>query len=98
MNKNYIKMNNLLETKKRIFISLSLFSLRYSLAGMFWDRNVHAYEDLLDSYTDKTKQQVRNYFIKFNILYFLFLGFTIKYSSFSINNINILFMEIFKCN
>jgi hypothetical protein len=60
------------ETKERILISLSLFALRYSLAAMFWDRNVHAYEDLLDSYTDKTEQQVRNDLIKFISLSIIF--------------------------
>jgi hypothetical protein len=48
------------ETKENILISLSLFALRYSLSAMFWDRDVHAYEDLLDSSTDKSQQQVRN--------------------------------------
>ncbi|CAF0963574.1 unnamed protein product [Adineta steineri] len=41
--------NHLLETKQTIFITLVLFSVKYLLAAMFWDRNVHAYEDLLDS-------------------------------------------------
>ncbi|CAF1029913.1 unnamed protein product [Rotaria sp. Silwood1] len=41
--------SNLLETKQTIFITLALFSVRYALSAMFWDRNVHAYEDLLDS-------------------------------------------------
>jgi hypothetical protein len=50
--------NHLLETKESIFITLVLFSLRYSLAGMFWDRFVHAYEDLLDSKADTSMQQV----------------------------------------
>jgi hypothetical protein len=53
--------NNLFETKQTIFITLVLFSLRYSLAGMFWDRHVHAYEDLLDSKADTPQQQVRIY-------------------------------------
>ncbi|CAF2809568.1 unnamed protein product [Rotaria sp. Silwood2] len=48
---------NLLETKGRIFIYLGLFTIRYSLAAIFWDRNVQAYEDLLDSYKDKSQQQ-----------------------------------------
>ncbi|CAF0793199.1 unnamed protein product [Rotaria sp. Silwood1] len=48
---------NILETKGRIFISLSLFTLRYSLAAIFWDRDVQAYESLLDSYKDKSQQQ-----------------------------------------
>ena len=54
--------NDILETKERIFISLCLFALRYSLAAMFWDRDVRAYEELLDSYTDKTQQKVRKLF------------------------------------
>jgi len=60
--------NNLVETKERIFISIGLFALRYSLAAMFWDRDVHAYEDLLDSHTNKLQQQVRIDFI-FKILF-----------------------------
>jgi hypothetical protein len=47
-----------LESKDRIFMTLVLFSLRYSLAAMFWDRNVHAYEDLLDSRADTLQQEV----------------------------------------
>jgi hypothetical protein len=54
--------NNLLETKKTIFITFLLFSIRYSLAGMCWDRFVHGYEDLLDSRADTLQQQVRNNF------------------------------------
>ncbi len=52
--------NEPLESKQRIVIGLSLFALRYALAAMFWDRNVRAYEELLDVYTDKPVQQVRN--------------------------------------
>ncbi|UJR15844.1 hypothetical protein I4U23_002770 [Adineta vaga] len=48
---------NLLETKDKIIISLSLFALRYSLSAMFWDRSVRLYEDLLDSSTNKAQQQ-----------------------------------------
>ena len=36
------------ETKRCILITLSSFALRYSLSGMFWDRNVRVYEELLD--------------------------------------------------
>jgi hypothetical protein len=53
---------NILETKEKIIISLSLFALRYSLSAIFWDRNVRAYEYLLDTYTNKPERQVRNYF------------------------------------
>lgn len=48
-----------LETKQTVFVTLALFSLRYALAAMFWDRDVHAYEDLLDSRADTPQQQVR---------------------------------------
>ncbi|CAF1055572.1 unnamed protein product [Adineta ricciae] len=46
-----------LETKQTIFITLASFSLRYSLAAMFWDRDVHAYEDLLDSPAETPQQK-----------------------------------------
>ncbi|CAF4278708.1 unnamed protein product [Rotaria sp. Silwood2] len=49
--------SNTLETKQTIFITLALFALRYSLSAMFWDRNVHAYEDLLDSPVHLLKQK-----------------------------------------
>jgi len=51
--------NHFLETKETIFITLLFFSIRYSLAAIFWDRNVHAYEDLLDSRANTPQQQVR---------------------------------------
>lgn len=51
--------NNLVETKNAIFNTLLLFSVRYSLAGMFWDRHVQAYEDLLDSKAYTPQQEVR---------------------------------------
>jgi len=54
--------NNLFETKKNIVLTLILFSVRYGLSAFFWDRNVHAYEDLLDSKVDTLQKQVRNYF------------------------------------
>ena len=38
-----------IESKNKIFLSVFSFSLRYSMAAFFWDRNVHAYEDLLDA-------------------------------------------------
>ena len=50
--------NHQLETKDRIFVILVLFSLRYVLAAMFWDRNVRSYEELLDSRADTLQQQV----------------------------------------
>ncbi|CAF1300334.1 unnamed protein product [Adineta steineri] len=49
--------NSIFETKEKIIISLSLFALRYSLSAMFWDRYVRQYEDLLDSYKNKSQQQ-----------------------------------------
>lgn len=52
--------NNLLETKRTIFLTLLFFSVRYSLAAMFWDRNVHAYEDLLDSTVTTAQEKVRS--------------------------------------
>jgi len=57
--------NCIVETKETILIALGLFALRYSLSAMFWDRYVRAYEDLLDSYTNKAQQQVRNEFDRF---------------------------------
>jgi hypothetical protein len=51
--------NNLFETKERIILTLVLFSVRYSLSAIFWDRNVHAYEDLLDSKSNTLQKQVR---------------------------------------
>jgi hypothetical protein len=51
--------NCIVETKETVLIALSLFALRYSLSAMFWDRYVRAYEDLLDSYTNKAQRQVR---------------------------------------
>ncbi len=96
---NEINNNNLFETKKKIVLTLILFSLRYGLSAIFWDRNVHAYEDLLDSKADTLQKQVRIIFnlINYELLFFLLLGFTIKYITFSINYIDILFMEIFMC-
>jgi len=38
-------------------MTLLFFSFRYLLAAIFWDRNVHAYEDLLDSKPDTLQQQ-----------------------------------------
>ena len=66
--------NHLLETKEMIFITLALFSLRYSLAAIFWDRNVHAYEDLLDSRAKTPQQQVRIIHVKLLIknMFFFF--------------------------
>ncbi len=57
--------HEIIETKRGIFIALTLFALRYSLAGMFWDRSVRGYEELLDSYTDKAQQLVGNHFLSF---------------------------------
>lgn len=51
--------NDIIESKGKIVSALSLFALRYSLSAMFWDRYVRIYEDLLDSSTNKTQQQVR---------------------------------------
>ncbi|CAF1559240.1 unnamed protein product [Adineta ricciae] len=45
------------ESKGKIVLVLSIFSLRYSLSALFWDRSVRFYEDLLDSYTNKPQQQ-----------------------------------------
>lgn len=50
--------STLFETKLTIFVSLALFSLRYIFAAIFWDRNVHAYEDLLDSQVDTLQEKV----------------------------------------
>ncbi|CAF5213471.1 unnamed protein product [Rotaria magnacalcarata] len=49
--------SNTFETKTRIIIALSLFSVQYALAGMFWNREVEAYEDLLDSYINQSRRQ-----------------------------------------
>ena len=53
--------NEVVETKQRVIISLSLFAFRYLLSAMFWDRNVRGYEELLDSYREKIQQQVRKF-------------------------------------
>lgn len=50
--------NNLFETKRTIFLTLLLFSLRYILAAYFWDRYVHGYEDLLDTKLNTLQEQV----------------------------------------
>lgn len=50
--------NHLFETKGKIVLTLGLFAVRYALAASFWDRNVHAYEDLLDSKLDTLQKQV----------------------------------------
>ncbi|CAF3069259.1 unnamed protein product [Rotaria socialis] len=49
--------SNTCETKARIIIALSILSVRYALAGMFWNREVQAYEDLLDSYINQSRRQ-----------------------------------------
>ncbi|CAF3210291.1 unnamed protein product [Rotaria socialis] len=49
--------SNLLETKRTIFITLLVFSLRYSISAFFWDRYVRLYEQLLDSQTDTLQQK-----------------------------------------
>lgn len=56
--------NNLLETKRTIFLTLLFFSIRYSFAAMFWDRNVHAYENLLDSVPTTAQEKVRSNFLR----------------------------------
>lgn len=60
--------NNLLETKRTIFMTLLFFSIRYSLAAMFWDRDVHAYEDLLDSQPMTVQEKVRLFFLNFLLI------------------------------
>ncbi len=57
-----VSNNEIIESKERIFIVLSLFALRYSLAAIFWDRGVRGYEQLLDSYVENAQQLVRNKF------------------------------------
>lgn len=46
------------ETKRCILVTLGSFALRYSLSGMFWDRNVRVYEELLDTSMNKPQQSV----------------------------------------
>jgi hypothetical protein len=58
--------NEIIESKGRIFIALSLFSLRYLLSAVFWDRGVRGYEGLLDSYTENAQELVRNNLIRFS--------------------------------
>ncbi|CAF1511402.1 unnamed protein product [Rotaria magnacalcarata] len=49
--------SNLLETKRTIFITLLVFSLRYAISAFFWDRYVRLYEELLDSQTNTLQQK-----------------------------------------
>lgn len=56
---NESSTNQQLESKETIFRTLLIFSFGYSLAAMFWDRYVRAYEDLLDSRADTIQQQVK---------------------------------------
>ncbi|CAF3069241.1 unnamed protein product [Rotaria socialis] len=48
--------SDIVETKRTIFITLILFSLRYALAGLFWDKHVIIYDQLLDSYTNQSRK------------------------------------------
>lgn len=97
---NESSTNQQLESKERIFRTLLIFSFGYSLAAMFWDRYVRAYEDLLDSRADTIQQQVKES-IRFDLLKIVFFsspGFAIECSSFAFDNSHFLSVEIFKCS
>lgn len=55
---NFVNSNSF-ETKGKIITALILFTLRYALSGLFWDREVESYENLLDSNTNIVEKQVR---------------------------------------
>ena len=46
-------------SKAAILTSVALLGTRYALSGFFWDRSVHAYEDLLDSIPRSELHQVK---------------------------------------
>lgn len=55
---SYHKEPGLYATKLAILASVGLLGIRLALSALFWDRSVHAYEDLLDSTAKSALHQV----------------------------------------
>ena len=53
-------IENLYASKTVVFIAVGLCALRLAISALFWDRSVHAYEDLLDCAAKNTLHQVKN--------------------------------------
>ena len=50
--------NSLFASKTVVFISVGLCAIRLAISALFWDRSVHAYEDLLDCAAKNKLHQV----------------------------------------
>jgi hypothetical protein len=50
--------NSLFASKTVVFISVALCAIRLGISALFWDRSVHAYEDLLDCVAKNKLHQV----------------------------------------
>ena len=47
-------------------MSIGLIGIRLAISALFWDRSVHAYEDLLDCVP---KSELHQVFVKLNLLF-----------------------------
>jgi hypothetical protein len=52
-------------SKAAILASVAFLGVRFALSALFWDRSVHAYEDLLDCQATSEIHQVITYFAQF---------------------------------
>lgn len=71
--------------KLTIVVSTVLFGIRFGLSGLFWDRSVHAYEDLLDCTPRSSLHQVYNYLLRNRILWFIYLTILFVFFAFYLN-------------
>jgi hypothetical protein len=66
-NYKLINGNSAYATNAAVVISVFALGIRLALSGLFWDRSVHAYEDLLDTLAQNSLHEVR-----FHYRFFLF--------------------------
>ena len=72
---NYLN-SSIYATKPVVLMSIAMIGLRLALSALFWDRSVHAYEDLLDCAPKSELHQVNKNRLKkkkFLILFKLFV-------------------------
>ena len=98
---NYLN-SSIYATKPVVLMSIAMIGLRLALSALFWDRSVHAYEDLLDCAPKSELHQVKKkkdkkYLNNYKKIEFLFKGlasFDIKISYYFIYYV---FMESILC-
>lgn len=58
--------SNTIASKAAVLVSIGLIGIRLAISALFWDRSVHAYEDLLDCVP---KSELHQVFVKLNLLF-----------------------------